>query len=275
MSDAEHQAERMDADADPESPEYWARIEEILDELAGIGSDGLDEAIARVTHALPWRPTTVDRLVPSPDARWLAVVFDRGRLAIFDLAKGAVAVETRIERNLAGAVWWDHQGRLVVPMSLANRSADFASERRIDPVTGRESGPPRPVGRNLRASIDTPWGWVSAMATDDEFTLFPADGGEPIPRDQAHAGGVNAFAIADGGRTLVTGGTDGRVRLWSMPEVEPLLLLPGRLGSAVRCLAVVDDRQLLVGCADGTVVRFDAVPRQDGPESVDPMSSGR
>ena len=42
MSDAEHQAERADADADPESPAYWARIEEILDELAGIGPDGLD-----------------------------------------------------------------------------------------------------------------------------------------------------------------------------------------------------------------------------------------
>ena len=98
------------------------------------------------------------------------------------------------------------------------------------------------------------------MATDDEFTVYPRNGGDPIHRDQAHSGGVNAFAHADHGRTLITGGTDGWVRLWSMPDAEPLLSLASRPGSSVRCMTVVDDRSLIVGHADGTVIRFDAIP---------------
>jgi WD40 repeat protein len=100
------------------------------------------------------------------------------------------------------------------------------------------------------------------MATDDEFSLFRDGGSSAVARaDQAQGGGVDHFRIADDGRTVVTAGGDGVIRLWSMPSLEPLLTLRSRPESRVTALSVLDDRSILVGHADGTVRRYEAVPR--------------
>ncbi len=235
----------------------------------------------RTEVALQRTPITVDRLVPSPDGRWVGAILDGADLVIFETHSGRIAFETVIESGVPTPCRWDADGRFVLPRSWSPDDDAISTEWRIDPVSGSVSGPPYDVRLNIRASFDIPGGWVSAMRTDDEFTVRtgrPGEAGEAgeaseasraVHRDQAHAGGVDAFAVADGGATLITAGVDGQVRLWAMPDVEPLLTLRSQPESSVRCLTVVDDRWLLVGHADGTVIRYDAVPpRSSGDADV-------
>jgi serine/threonine protein kinase/WD40 repeat protein len=58
----------------------------------------------------------------------------------------------------------------------------------------------------------------------------------------AHAGIVNALALTDDGRRLVSGGVDGRVRLWEVngPQPRELAYLP-RPSGEIQCLAFATD----------------------------------
>lgn len=203
----------------------------------------------------------VDWIVPSPDGRWAGGVLDGHRIVVLEVATGRIAFEKVLESGLPTRGRWDDAGRFVLPLRWTDDESAIATELRIDPHDGTAGGPPIPVRRNIRTSTDFPGGWVAAMNTDDEFTVYPeGEGGSSIHVDQAHAGGVDHLVVADGGRTLVTGGGDGTVRLWTLPTADRLLAIPSRSRASVTALTVVDDRRVLVGHADGMVRRFDAVP---------------
>lgn len=68
----------------------------------------------------------------------------------------------------------------------------------------------------------------------------------------AHSGGARAVVFA-GDDLLLTGGADGRIRVWQLPAVQPLATLNGHLGD-VFVLRVSPDGQVLAsGARDGTV----------------------
>ncbi|NET31779.1 MAG: hypothetical protein F6K19_07225, partial [Cyanothece sp. SIO1E1] len=76
--------------------------------------------------------------------------------------------------------------------------------------------------------------------------------GEPLKTLAGHSGSVWSVSVSRDGQTIVSGGDDGTVRLWS-PEGEPLKTLAGHSGW-VRSVSVSRDGQTIVsGGDDGTV----------------------
>lgn len=215
----------------------------------------------RSTAVLAAPVESVDWLVPSPDGRWVGGVLDGHRVVVIETSTGRIIHDRVLESGLPSRGWWDDRGRYVLPRRWTASSEEIATEWRLDPTGGEVSGPPNRIRRNIRTSLDVPGGWLAAMTTDDEFSLFLGDGDAPYARaDQAHGGGVDHLSIVDGGATVVSAGVDGLVRVWAMPGLEHLHTIRSRPASPVTTMAVVDDVAVLVGHRDGTVNRFVAVP---------------
>jgi WD40 repeat protein len=77
----------------------------------------------------------------------------------------------------------------------------------------------------------------------------------------AHEGGVTSLAVARDGKTLATGGTDGRIKLWDTATWQVRATLPGHAG-AVRGLALTPDGALLASAGDDGAVKLWDIPGQ-------------
>ena len=85
---------------------------------------------------------------------------------------------------------------------------------------------------------------------------------------QAHAGAAEravACALSTDGKLLISGGQDGRVKLWSSPDsrqLKPLATLEEHAGP-VRCTAITPDGKLAAsGGADGRIIVWDTTSGQ-------------
>jgi WD40 repeat protein len=73
-----------------------------------------------------------------------------------------------------------------------------------------------------------------------------------LNRVHAHRGGALAVVISRDGRTLVSGGVDGTIKFWSLPELT--LRKTARAGGSVRSLAISRLGKLVAsGSGDGRV----------------------
>ena len=60
-------------------------------------------------------------------------------------------------------------------------------------------------------------------------------------------------ALSADGRLLASGGLDGTVRLWDMPEGQTRAILDASAGGVYAVALSADGRLVAAGCADGTV----------------------
>jgi serine/threonine protein kinase/WD40 repeat protein len=97
----------------------------------------------------------------------------------------------------------------------------------------------------------------SGAAARAELTVRDVTTGESVLPPLVHGVGVATARLSDAGTTLFTLGVDGFMRLWDVrrgrPLAEPAL---HQKSSSFDVAIAPDGRELVVGCADGTVQRM-------------------
>lgn len=181
------------------------------------------------------------------------------RIVMLDGGSGDILVETPFTGIFARDAGFDTEGRFHLACGFDPK---WSGVLQLDPNDGVARDVPDIRGSNLRAAHRLRNGWILATSTNDAFIFDPDDPTEP-PReiDFAHAGGTNVICTIDDGATLVTGGTDGLVRLWTLPEFTSMLRVEGTSKASVTSIDVIDDDRIFIGRVDGTVQLLEALSR--------------
>ena len=195
------------------------------------------------------------RLVHDPELGLIGGVID-DRMLIIREDRGEVIASASCDGSTGNDPVFTPEGDLMIP--IAHRS-DLSGFLLLEP--GREvrmAFPPNHPAYNLRSGVRAGDAWCYASTTDDSFSVVFGDD-EAITIDLAHAGGVNDFAAVDDGRTLLTTGSDGRLRCWSLPTVTPLLSIRLPPMTSIRTMEAIDDDTIALGDVDGSVVLIRAL----------------
>jgi WD40 repeat protein/serine/threonine protein kinase/tetratricopeptide (TPR) repeat protein len=174
----------------------------------------------------------------SPDGRLLAAACWDRNVWVWDTASGAVVWRLQGHSEGVESVAFSPDGRL-----LASNASDAI--RLWDPASGRELHvlpqqlSRNPVGLETRLQLAfRPDGRILAAGSGDVVRLW--DVAETPPRPTAvlagHTGLVFGVAFHPDGLDVVTGGTDGTIRLWDAATGAPLQVWRGHRGR-VACLA--------------------------------------
>jgi WD40 repeat protein len=87
-----------------------------------------------------------------------------------------------------------------------------------------------------------------ATSVSGGLALLREDSGDTLAYVAAHPGREIVLAVDAGSRRAVTGGADSLLKVWSLSDLRPLVVIPA--GFAIRTLAFSPDRLRLFGAGD-------------------------
>ena len=144
----------------------------------------------------------------SPSAQWAAISTDHG-VSIMDLST------QQLLRFLTGgrrsqSIAWSPQGNLIATGHQDGTVRLWSAEETLDPLETTKGR--IPTSCDLDFSND---GALLALASrEGEPRVLDATTGTELRRFSGHDGIVYSIDLSDDGRTAVTGGVDGTLRLW-------------------------------------------------------------
>jgi WD40 repeat protein len=84
--------------------------------------------------------------------------------------------------------------------------------------------------------------------------------GKEILLLSGHSREVNSVAFSPGGKRLVSGASDRKLKVWDVTTGQEALTLPGHAGSITCVIFSPDGNHLASASHDGTVRIWDATP---------------
>ena len=231
---------------------------------------GGEDGVARLYDAGGGAPRTVAQT----DGAISAVAFsrqgqvlaaggwNRGFLAVEDIATGRTMVARPASTGLLLAATFLPDGRIVTGDERGEVRLWSTSGGRLrrGPLLLRPGLGPMDVPFNLRADRD-----LIAVAVKNGTVHLLRHDGTLVKVLQAASGGdevVYAASFSPDGRRLVTAGVRQPIRVWSVPDGESLLTIPGVPGTTFSAEFSPDGKLLITGGVDGAVRLWDAATGQ-------------
>jgi WD40 repeat protein len=207
--------------------------------------------------------------------------------AAYETAAEPLRARIRRQARQAGRVEWVdavagvRQGRPLAEMTAEEWEtalAMLADSHRWDEVWHlAKEAPPRWSARLVHRLREEHWSpgepeqaWYEELRQLAEDQDPPALGGLLRCRTMLHdhEGAVHCLAFHADGRLLASGGADGSVRLWDVPDGRLLRTVHAHEGS-VRCLALTPDGRILASAGGDTAVRLWSVPGGELLQTLD------
>jgi WD40 repeat protein len=139
---------------------------------------------------------------------------------------------------------------------VAGRTQNEKDTLRIfDTKSGQEASPQPLILDHVVDFGVTDDGFIFVATADGNLSSFHADTGQKVASvDKAHVLPIRKLAVSPDNKVIATAGTDGLIKLWSVPDLKPLGVLdsPGPLSQAgIWFFGFYDTKELTVGfCPD-------------------------
>ncbi|MFI0815746.1 WD40 repeat domain-containing serine/threonine protein kinase [Streptomyces sp. NPDC021098] len=206
----------------------------------------------------------------SPDGKLLAATNQTGWVSLWDLAEHR---KVRFLDNAGESVAFSPDSKLFATGSeskavdlWATHSSSDETLAYFDPEAPATEVAFSPDGRMLASSSDDS---DSNLTPKHSAKLWKVAGRDPEPYGRHeplatldHASGVRCVAFSPDGKTLATGSTDGKVRLWDVATRKPRATLGDTYVSSVEDLAFSPDGRTLVTNADPGMLLWNVATRK-------------